>query len=470
MLFKRGYSIDNIRKYVVGVDKKVMICNGKRVDYINFDNAASTPTLQPVVDKVNSFLEWYSSIHRGTGYKSRLSTKIYDEAHEIVASFVGSSSENTVIFVKNTTEAINKISYRLGLSKDDIVITSIMEHHSNDLPWRDKAKVFHLKVLDNGELDILDLEHKLRTYNGRVKLVAITGCSNVTGIVTDIHYIAELCHKHGSRVLVDGAQLTPHRKVNMKGNNKNNYIDFFVFSGHKMYAPFGTGVLIGPMSVFKKGVPEYVGGGTILSVTEHNSHWATPPEKEEAGTPNVVGAVALSEAIKILQEIGMTNIQKHEKDLTSCLIEELNSLSNINIYSPLGTSSSIDTVGVISFNIQDIPHNLVAAVLSYEGGIGVRNGCFCAHPYIHKLLKLSPKEIVDVQTRLLLEDMSQIPGMVRVSFGVYNTINEIQSFKNTLKYISNNRLKILDEYILDSKTGEYLPRYLPKNSFNEFTL
>ncbi len=470
MIFKNTYSIDNIRKYVVGIDKKVMLHNGKKVNYINLDNAASTPTLQPILNKVNSFLEWYSSIHRGTGYKSKISTKVYEQTREIVTNFVGSNNDNVVVFVKNTTEAINKLSYRLGLTKNDIVITTIMEHHSNDLPWRNKAKVLHSKVLDNGELDIKDLEHKIKINAGKVKLVTITGCSNVTGIVNDIHYIAALCHKYGSKIMVDAAQLIPHRKVNMKGNKKDDYIDFIAFCGHKMYAPFGTGVLIAPKSVLIKGEPEYVGGGTIISVTKYNTHWADPPEKDEAGTPNVVGSVALAEAIKVLQEIGMRNIQKHENTLTDNLITELNSIKGITIYSPSNTKNSIDKVGVISFNVKDIPHNLVASALAYEGGIGVRSGCFCAHPYVHSLLKISNKDIVQFQKRFLLQDMKETPGMVRASFGIYNTINEIKTFIKMLKYIINNKSVIFDKYILNANTGEYLPKNLPKNIFTEFML
>ncbi|WP_425449649.1 aminotransferase class V-fold PLP-dependent enzyme [Dethiothermospora halolimnae] len=471
MFFNKTYSINNIRKQVVGIDKKVMTKNGKKVNYVNFDNAASTPTIKPVLNKLNNFLQWYSSIHRGTGYKSRISTDVYDKCHEIVGNFVNCDlDKNTVIFVKNTTEAINKLSYRLGLSKNDIIITTLMEHHSNDLPWRNKSKTIHCNILDDGTLDLNFLEHKLKINKGRIKLVTVTGCSNVTGIVNDIHHIATLAHKYNSKLLVDGAQLIPHRKINMKGYNSKDYIDFLVLSGHKMYAPFGSGALIGPKNIFLKGEPEYVGGGTISSVTQYNSYWADLPDKEEAGTPNVVGAVALAESCKILDEIGMDNIKKHEKKLTKHILKELKAINNLKLYSQFNNKKVKDTVGVISFNIQDIPHDLLAAILSYDYGIGVRNGCFCAHPYIHRLLNLSSTEISKLQKNLIFKNLSSTPGLVRVSFGMYNTLDEIDYLLSSLKDIVKNKNQISNEYICNEKNGEYYPKQIPQNMFSDFSI
>ncbi|MGF7056728.1 aminotransferase class V-fold PLP-dependent enzyme [Brassicibacter mesophilus] len=471
MLFKNNYTINNIRRNVVGIDKKIFLRDGKKVNYINFDNAASTPTLSPVLNKVNEFLEWYSSIHRGTGYKSKISTAAYERAREIVSDFFNSDpNKNTVIFVKNTTEAINKLSYRLNLTKDDIVITSLMEHHSNDLPWRNKAKTLHAKVMMDGRLDLEDLESKLKFNRGKVKLVAITGCSNVTGIVNDIHYVASLAHKHDTKILVDGAQLAPHRRINMKGFKDDDYIDFLAISGHKMYAPFGTGALIGPKSVFQKGDPEYVGGGTIISVTQHNCYWTDPPDREEAGSPNVVGAIALAEVIKVLEQIGLDQIKEHEIEMTKYLINKLNQIPNIIIYSKTDKRDFEKIVGVITFNVKDINHALLASMLSYEGGIGVRNGCFCAHPYVHRLLGLSTSEILKLQQDLIFHRLSDIPGLVRVSFGMYNTIQEIDIFVDLLNKICRNSKDIASQYNFNQETGEYTPELLPNKMFSDFLL
>lgn len=470
MLFNnKNYSISNIRKHVVGIDTKVPTRSGNRVNYINFDNAASTPTFRPVLNKVIEFLDWSSSIHRGTGYKSMISTEVYDKCREIVGKFVNCDlDKNTVIFVKNTTEAINKLSYRLQLSKDDVVLTTLMEHHSNDLPWRNKANTQHIKVNKDGSLDINDLELKLKKNYGSVKLVAITGCSNVTGIVNDIYTVASIAHKYGSMILVDGAQLIPHRQVNMKGYKGDDYIDFFAFSGHKIYAPFGTGVLIGPKNTFLKGDPEYVGGGTIVSVSEHNSYWANLPDKEEAGTPNVVGTVALCESLSIIKDVGFNSIKNHEDILMDKITAKLKSIPNIALYSP--DRSKHDVVGVITFNIKNINHNLLATLLSYEGGIGVRHGCFCAHPYVHKLLNLSSKDIAYLQQKLIFGDLKDIPGMVRVSFGIYNNLKEVDVFMDVLDYILANKDDIIKEYAYHRETGQYTPKVLPKHFNQEFSL
>lgn len=471
MLFKNKLSIDNIRKYIVGIDKKVILRNGKKTNYICFDNAASTPVLVPVLEKINEFLEWYSSIHRGTGYKSVISTHTYDNSRKIVADFLNTDiDKNVIIYVKNTTEAINKLSYRLNLDKKDIVISSLMEHHSNDLPWRSKSNTLYINLLKDGSLDINDLEKKLITHKGKVKLVAITGCSNVTGYINDIHYIASLSHKYGARILVDAAQLAPHRKINMQGKKEDDYLDFVVLSGHKIYAPFGIGVLVGPKAVFQNGEPEYTGGGTVISVSQNNVYYTAPPEREEAGTPNVVGAVALAEAINVLTEIGMDKIKDHEIKLTKYFIEKISKVPKVKIYSNTNEALIPNTAGVISFNIPGFSHSLLASLLAHEGGIGVRNGCFCAHPYVHQLLNLSPYEVSKIQQDMMFGRLKNIPGLVRVSFGMYNTIEEVETFIDVLNHIIENKDNICSQYKYIDSTGGYIPKNLPPNFYSEFTL
>ncbi len=440
MFLKTKYDINNIRRHIVGIDKKVPLKNNKKSTYINFDNAASTPSFSPVLTSVNEFLEVYSSIHRGTGYKSMLSTRAYDESREVVANFVNCDlSENVIIFTKNTTESINKLSYRLDLSDSDVVIISQMEHHSNDLPWRSKAKVVVVDLLKDGNIDLDDLESKLKLYNQKVKLVSITGCSNVTGYVNDIHLIASLAHKYGAKILVDAAQLAPHRKINMSGFKNDDFIDFLAFSAHKMYAPFGTGVLIGPRHVFEKGEPEYCGGGNILAVSRTEIYWADPPEKDESGTPNVVGAFALAESLKIIDEIGLDNIKIHELELTNYMVDSLRSIENIELNISKAKLAKGDMVGVVPFNLRGMHHSQVAKLLSDEGAIGVRNGCFCAHPYVHGLLGLSPSEISNIQKDILFGRYYKVPGLVRASFGVYNNKKEVKKFVKVLKDIAENR-------------------------------
>lgn len=421
------------KKYIHGANTLVPIENNKKVPYINFDNAATTPALTSVIKGINDFSPIYSSIHRGTGYKSIISSMYYDNSRDIVLDFVKADPrEYTVIFVKNTTEAINKLSYRLKDEiKDGIVLSTYMEHHSNDLPWRYKYNVDYVNVDEKGRLSLEHLEYLLKKYNGKVKLIAVTGASNVTGYTNPIHNIAKLAHRFGSKILVDGAQLVPHHPVDMKPIDDPEHIDYLAFSAHKMYAPFGIGVLIAPKDTFKYGFSENVGGGTVDIVTPEEVIWASIPEKEEAGTPNLFGVVALVESIKTLTSLGMENIMDYEKSLTKYTLERLEEVPNITIYDDGNMKNKIS---IISFNINGLYHAQVATALSLEGGIGVRNGCFCAQPYIQKLLNVTAEEI----NRYKQDRNIPRPGAVRISYGMYNDFREVNILIELLKNIGSN--------------------------------
>ncbi|SNS67032.1 Selenocysteine lyase/Cysteine desulfurase [Anaerovirgula multivorans] len=432
----------NYRKLIAGIDTKVPLSNSRYSTAINFDNAATTPPLLPVLEEIIKFSPWYASVHRGAGYKSQYSSQLYEDARSIVADYVGANlTHHTVIFVKNTTEAINKLSNRLLSSYGDaVVLSTCMEHHSNDLPWRNKYQVDYIDIDQEGKLSIEDLQEKLRQYRGKVKLVTITGASNVTGYKNPIHEIAQLVHEYGAEILVDGAQLVPHAPVNMKSPDDPRHIDYLAFSGHKMYAPFGTGVLIGSKKAFKKGAPDYTGGGTVQLVTHQHIQWLDPPLKEEAGTQNVMGVVAMSKAIKILKDIGMEEIEDYERGLTAYTLKQLSRLPHLQLY--VDRRHVHDRVSIIPFNIKDMPHDLVANILSQEAGIAVRSGCFCAHPYIQRLLNVPQDEM---QKRI--EDPTlPHPGVVRVSYGFYNTYQEIDILINTLHKILNNKKALIEKY------------------------
>lgn len=448
---------------MVGNEQLVPLVNGMQSRYTNLDNAASTPSFQSVMEYLQRFIPYYSSVHRGAGFKSQASTELYDQAHSIVGNFVGADLDrNTVIFTKNATEAINKLSYRLQLKSDSVVLTTEMEHHSNDLPWRSRTKTVHVKVTSSGTLDIPDLENKLKFYSGKVAIVCISGASNVTGIVQPIHHIAELVHSHGAKILVDAAQLVPHRKIDIRSNEDPSHIDYLVFSAHKMYAPFGTGVLIAPRDVFLDSEPEYSGGGTINSVTLDSIRWAGLPDREEAGSPNVIGAITLAKAISELSELGMNKISKHENELTQYALNELKSIDTVSIYGSLDA----DRVGVISFNLEGIHHAEVAAILSFEYGIAVRNGCFCAQPYVMNLLKLEAEDITKWQTELESGSKAYMPGLVRISFGCYNTKGDVDLFLKAVKSIASTKSAF--HYSLDPLTGEYFPSTSIGDSIERF--
>ncbi|NFV70862.1 aminotransferase class V-fold PLP-dependent enzyme, partial [Clostridium botulinum] len=429
------------RYLVVGSDTKVPLYNGQLSPCINFDNAATTPPLVSVVNAIVKFSPWYSSIHRGTGYKSQLSSKIYEDSREVIGRFVGADLEkDTVIYLKNTTEAINKLSYRLCSCDEDIVLSTSMEHHSNDLPWRNKYKIDYIEVDEFGRLIMEDLENKLIKYGGKVKLVTITGASNVTGYINPIYDIAKLVHKFGSKILVDGAQLIPHYKISMKPHTSLEHIDYLAFSAHKMYAPFGIGALIGPKETFIKGNPDYKGGGTVNVVTKDYVLWTDPPEKDEAGTPNVMGVVALVEAINSITRIGMKNIEVYEQNIFKYAFRNISQIPDIKIYSC--ADINYPRVAIIPFNINGMHHSITAEILSKEFGIAVRSGCFCAQPYVQQILNIPKEEIGSYADK----PMSERPGMVRLSFGMYNDIYEIDFLVMALNKIVQNKNKYLKKY------------------------
>ncbi|MCX7950348.1 MAG: aminotransferase class V-fold PLP-dependent enzyme [Clostridiales bacterium] len=422
--------MDILSDYVVGTNTIIPLKDGSIVKYINFDNAATTPPFKSVMLSLNFFAEYYSSIHRGEGYKSRVSSEIYESAREDVLNFVGSNGDNTVIFVKNTTEAINKLSFKLcNVYHNYAILTTQMEHHSNLLPWRFRFHVDTIKTDDCGRIDLDYLERKLKQYNGLVRLVAITYASNVTGYINPVHDIAEICHKYGAKIFVDCAQIVAHKKISMTQENENRNIDYLAFSAHKMYAPFGIGVLVGDKKTLNVGVPDIKGGGTVKVVADDFVMWEDLPHKEEGGTPNVMGVVALVSAINTLNHIGLDNIEKHESELLKYAAESLKKIEDIIFY----CDGLENRVAIMPFNIDGINHNMVAKILSEEYGIGVRNGCFCAQPYVHKLLNLSNKDIKNIIKDPKIENR---PGMVRISFGLYNTFEEIDRLAMALEEMS----------------------------------
>ncbi len=462
-------TIDNVREQVVGIDTEVPLLDGTNGRYINFDNAATTPALVPVSDKINEFLRWYASVERGSGFKSRLSTAVYMEARAIVAEFVGADpDEYTVIFTRNTTESINKLAHRLSFADGDVVLRSLMEHHSNDLPWRRVAHVDYIEVNRAGGLDLDHLDFLLKKYAGRVKLVAISGASNVTGYLNPIHDIARRAHAAGAQILVDAAQLAPHRPISMGSRTDPGHLDYLAFSAHKMYAPYGTGVLVGLNETFERGAPDCVGGGTIELVTSDQVRWAHLPEKEEAGTPNAVGVVGLAAAITAMQEIGIDQIAAHEAHLTALLLRRLRDITGVTVYGDADPDRTADRLGVVPLAVAGVPHQLVAAVLAFEGGIGVRNGCFCAHPYVLRLLNVSPAEIKRYTAEVEQGNHTHLPGLVRVSFGCYNTAAEVEVLTEQLRRIAAG--KYSGNYVQSPTTGEYTPTGVHHEFSNYFSL
>lgn len=440
----------DLRSNIIGIDTAVPTLDGTERPYTFLDNAASTPTLRPVWNRIGEFLPWYSAVHRGTGFKSLIATEAYERTHAVVARFVGADpATHQVIFARNTTACINKLARRF--TTNDLVITTGMEHHSNDLPWRKHAQVIHIPITGYGRLDLRALRQALHKHKGRVRLVAVSGASNITGICEPLHEIAAQVHDAGALLFVDAAQLVPHRPVNMLPDDDRGHIDFLAFSAHKMYAPFGAGVLVGPTTFFAASEPDTVGGGVAAIVTLESVEWNEPPHRDEAGSPNVVGGIALAEAIRVLQSAGMENIAAHETHLLEYAYRKLKRIGGMILYGP--TDDLRDKVGVIAFNVEGMHPALVGAILSIEGAVGVRNGYFCAQPYVKRLLNVSAEHEQDTGCGVVDADSTAFAGMVRASFGCYSNEDDVDILVDMLERISRKEYK--GEYVQNPVTGAF---------------
>lgn len=449
-----------LRTETVGIDVEAPLLNGGTRPFVNLDNASSTPTFRPVVEKVDEFLRFYSNVGRGTGFKSQVASWAFEEARRVVARFVKADpSSDMVIFTRNTTESLNRLAALFPFKPDSVVLTTMMEHHSNDLPWRRRAEVVHARVRADGSLDIDDFTEKLRRLRGRVALVAVTGASNVTGWVNPIHELARLAHDAGARIVVDAAQVAPHRPIDMRRADDPGHIDFLAFSGHKTYAPYGIGVLVGGRNILHTPEPALVGGGVVDLVTVESVVWRGLPSREEAGTPAVVGAVALAAAIGVLESAGWDAICRHEDELTRYALRRLSEVPGLRVYGGTSTGDLSDRLGVIAFNLDGRSDALVAAVLGYEAGVGARCGLFCAHPYVLSLLNLNCEEIARLRQEIATGNMGTAPGVVRASIGISNDRGDIDALCDCLTAIAAGRHA---RYESDPKTGEHWPVGTPR--------
>jgi cysteine desulfurase/selenocysteine lyase len=384
--------------------------HGKPLIYL--DNAATTQKPQSVIHTIDNYYRRHNSnIHRGVHTLSYESTVMYEDAHKKVADFIGARDWRNIIFTRNATEAINLLAYGWGLhnlKKGDEVLITIMEHHSNIVPWqmlRDLKgiKINVLGIDDKGDL-LLDELPALLTE--RTKLVSVIHASNVLGTVNPINYIIQEAKKVGALVLIDAAQSIPHMPIDVNDLG----CDFLVASGHKMMGPTGIGFIYGRQELLEDMEPFMYGGDMIEKVTLEKSTWNELPWKYEAGTPNIAGGIGLGAAVDYIQNIGLTNIYHHEQEILRYALEKMSEFDWINIY---GHKSDSQSVGVISFNVEGVHPHDVAGMLDEEG-IAVRSGHHCAQPLMHEL---------------------SMDFTARVSFYVYNTKEEIDLCIQTLRKV-----------------------------------
>ena len=383
--------VEKIRKDFPILDQ---IVNDEPLVYL--DNAATTQKPKAVLEAVNRYYqEDNANVHRGVHTLAERATASYEGARETVRRFINASSTKEVLFTRGTTTGLNWIGRFAEeiLEEGDEVLISIMEHHSNILPWQEACRKTGAKLvyayLKDGGLDLEDFREKL---TDRTKFVSITHASNVLGVINPVQEIAQLAHEKGAIMVVDGAQSVPHMKIDVQKLDA----DFFVFSGHKMAGPTGIGVLYGKEHYLNQMSPVEFGGEMIDFVYEQSATWKELPWKFEAGTPNMAGAIGLAAAIDYLEAIGMDAIERHEQDLIAYVFPKLQAIEGLKIY---GSQDLAKRSGVISFNLGDLhPHDLATA-LDYEG-VAVRAGHHCAQPLIQYL---------------------EVPATARASFYLYNT-------------------------------------------------
>ena len=277
-----------------------------------------------------------------------------------------------------------------------------------------------------------------------------------------------LAHRYGAQILVDAAQLAPHRAIDLLASDDPGHIDYLVASAHKMYAPYGSGVLIGPKDVFAQAGPDYSGGGTVEIVTEDEVFWNAPPERDEAGSPNVLGAVAMAAACRTMSEIGMDWLAEHETELTRYALAEMRRIEGIEIYGDNEPARAGERLGVIPFNIKGLSHYLVSAVLSTEHAIGVRNGCFCAHPYVLHLLDIGDPVAWSWRKQVINGVRAHLPGLVRISFGCYNNAEEVDRLVQALYRIACGDIR--GDYQQDPASGQFQDRTFRPEMVDYFKL
>ncbi|MDL4777446.1 aminotransferase class V-fold PLP-dependent enzyme [Spirillospora sp. NBC_01491] len=366
---------------VIGADAPVPLGDGREVPYANFDYAASAPCLEAVHDAVTRALPYYSSVHRGAGYASQVTTEAYERARETVRGFLGGWRRSSVVFTRNTTDAMNLLAH--AVPPGTTVVLFETEHHATLLPWK---RAVRLPAPSTPAEAIGAADRALGEAPAGPRLLVVTAASNVTGEVWPIRELAAVARRHGARIAVDAAQYVPHRPLDMTALG----LDYVAFSGHKLYAPFGAGVLAGRSDWLRAAPPYLKGGGASAAVTGGGAtRWAADPEqRHEAGTPNVLGVLALAAACDTLTAAGWDALAEREERLLSRLRSGLAAIAGVRELTLWGGRGP--RVGIVSFLVDRWNARDVALTLSGEHGIGVRDGKFCAHPFVRHLLDTPP--------------------------------------------------------------------------------
>lgn len=400
-----------------------LLPDGRSVRVAQLNNAATTPPLRATVEAVTAMLGEYGALHRGAGPRARATVEAVEQALGHVRRFLGQPDENALLFSTNTSAAINQLARLLDLGPDQVVVTSEIEHTSNNLPWRHqtRAQVLEVRADDAGALDLHHLAEVLDAHRGRVALVAVTGASNLTGYRPDLRTLASLAHDAGALLFVDAAQLAPHRGLDMRADG----VDVLAFSAHKVYAPFGLGVLSLPRTLLDR-TPVDPGGGSIdMLGAEGAVLWAPPAERHQTGTWNATGVVALGASCAAILDTGWTAIEAHERALGGYLVDRLAGVPGMSLPVDPQRYAHEDRIAAVPFRVTGLHHALVASALEVEHGIEVRAGTICNHRLVRRWVGVDDGEQARVEARIAAGDRLAAYGVVRASLGLQNTADDV---------------------------------------------
>jgi cysteine desulfurase / selenocysteine lyase len=473
----------------------VVLADGTRTRYANLDNATTTTPFLKVTRGLEAELWEYGSIRRGAGRKAKVSTARYEQAKTTIHRFLNAGDDHYVVLTANTTSAVNQLAYFFARIKGTIMVSDI-EHSSNIVPWifqegwrrvgdqvtleaalSGQTHDLNRRVLDLGRkrvityrtardftLDLADVERILRAQNAggeeeRVKALVVTGASNATGYRPPLRDMARIAHRYGAMIVVDGCQLLQHERVDMCEQN----LDFVVFSGHKMYAPFGSGVIVGDRRLLDAFWPYQMGGGNFLYLTGQGEVlMSATGSAHDPGTPNYPGARALHHAINELDDIGIDHIAAYERGLVQQARTQLEDVPGLQLAVPKDAPQVFER-SLITFNISGLPHHLVAEVLDWEYGIGTRAGTYCVYEFARRVAGITQAQDERIAQEVRAGTTAGIPGSVRASFCLYNNLEDVERLVEAIRRIAGeDPERLMSRYRMNERTGEWSHREGPR--------
>ena len=458
--------LTSLQASFIGCKTEYPTVDGKRGPRVYLDSAASTLMMAPAYEVGREFLKHYASTHSDLHYAARGASHAFEWAHERVLEFVDADPATYCCFFagNGATAGFNRMAASLSRARPErgIVLISEMEHHSNDLPHRHhNAQTIHIPCMGEferyGGLDMDKLRAIFDEHGENINYIAVTGASNVAGAITPLAEVAALAHAVGAFLIVDGAQMIAHAPLSMNDAD----IDVLVFSGHKIYAPGSPGAVIAKKSVLNAIKPAELGGGMVDDVyLEEFMPTATLPDREEAGTPNIVGGIMLGAVLDLLTRAGMDKVREKEIGLIDFAWNGLKDIEGVSVYGP--EPSEVPRTGTIAFNIKGFDHGLTAAALNDYHNIQVRNGCFCAHPYVRELLKREMWEMdIDPDAPNAEADVERKRGMARASLGLYTTQADLEALLVGVRDLVERRDEILSLYEPVGSNGYRHTRFNP---------